>query len=240
MIRLEGLAVSFGGPDVLSGVNLTVPKGCLYGLIGPGRVGQERAAQGHLRPGETAPRRVFVEDRDVNTLSDVELSELRARIGMLFQNNALFDYLTVGENIAFPLRRLFDLSEEEIKRRVNRRLDKVSLPGFADRMCAGLSGGQKKTCGRGPCRRYRSAHRALRRTCCRPRSSHFPADFRSIATTATRRRGYGGDGVERSRTRMLTVTDRVGMLIAGELIFDEPPKRRSPRGDHAYASSFTA
>jgi len=66
---------------------------------------------------------------------------------MLFQNNALFDFMTVAENIAFPLRRLFDLPEGEIAQRVGERLSRVDLPGFEARLPAGLSGGQKKRVG---------------------------------------------------------------------------------------------
>ena len=74
--------------------------------------------------------RIIVDGQDIAQLSDVELQAFRARIGIAFQNNALFDYLNVGENIAFPLRRLFSLSEPEIADRVAERLRNVSLPGF--------------------------------------------------------------------------------------------------------------
>src|SRR5277367_3458972 len=126
---------------VLRGVRLTVPKGCLYGLIGPGASGKSvllKMLTGLLRPDRG---RVLVDGRDVHQLSEIELSAFRLKFGMLFQNNALFDSLTVGENIAFPLRRLFDLTEAEIAARVAERLAVVSLAGFADRLPAGLSGG---------------------------------------------------------------------------------------------------
>src|SRR3954465_3621889 len=97
---------------VLRGVNLTVPKGCLYGLIGPGASGKSvllKMITGLLRPDEG---RVIVDGKDAHQLSDPDLKKFRLKFGMLFQNNALFDYMTVGDNIAFPLRRLFDLDEE--------------------------------------------------------------------------------------------------------------------------------
>ena len=147
MIRLEGLTKVFAGNTVLQGVDLQVPQACLYGLIGPGASGKSvllKMISGLLKPDKG---RVIVDGRNIDELSDLELQQFRTKFGMLFQNNALFDYLTVGENIAFPLRRLFDLSEEEIASRVSERLVNVSLPGFEDRLCSGLSGGQKKRVG---------------------------------------------------------------------------------------------
>ena len=147
MIQIQGLRKTFGDRPVLRGVTLEVPKGCLYGLIGPGASGKSvllKMITGLLRPDAG---RVLVEGRDVHGMSEVELSSFRLKFGMAFQNYALFDYLTVGENIAFPLRRLTKLSDEEVAARVAERLRAVSLPGFEDRLPAGLSGGQKKRVG---------------------------------------------------------------------------------------------
>src|SRR3954470_21990566 len=112
MIRVEGLTKSFDGMPVLRGVDLHVPRGCLYGLIGPGAAGKSvllKMLTGLLRPDRG---RIVIDGKDVMQLSDLELQAFRLKFGMLFQNNALFDYLTVGDNIAFPLRRLFNLSED--------------------------------------------------------------------------------------------------------------------------------
>src|SRR5690606_20365666 len=91
--------------------------------------------------------RIEVLGRELGGLDEAALMDVRRDVGMLFQNYALFDFMTVGENIAFPLRRLFSLSEEEIQARVAERLAKMSLSGFEPRMPGGLSGGQKKRVG---------------------------------------------------------------------------------------------
>ena len=151
MITLRAVSKSFPvhGPErvthVLRDVNLHVPEGCLYGLIGPGASGKSvllKMITGLMRP-DTG--QVMVAGEDVTQLSDLRLQELRKRLGMLFQNNALFDHLTVTDNIAFPLRRLYAPPEAEVQARVQERLACVALPGFGDRMPAGLSGGQKKS-----------------------------------------------------------------------------------------------
>ncbi len=219
MIEIDGLTKSFGGMPVLRGVRLTVPKGCLYGLIGPGASGKSvllKMITGLMRPDEG---RVLVDGRDVHRMSDLDLQEFRLRFGMLFQNNALFDYLTVGENIAFPLRRLFNLPEHEIEARIAERLRVVSLPGFEGRMPSGLSGGQKKRVG------------VARATISQaeivlydePAAGLDPVTSQRIFELLRNEQRAAGATVimvSSDLDRLLTVTDRVGMLYKGRLIFD--------------------
>jgi phospholipid/cholesterol/gamma-HCH transport system ATP-binding protein len=219
MIQLNGIWKFFGDKPVLRGIDLTVPQGCLYGLIGPGASGKSvllKTITGLVVPDRG---RVEVNGRDVSAMNDLELQQFRTKFGMLFQNNALFDYLTVGENIAFPLRRLFDLSEDEIRGRISERLGSVSLPGFEDRMCAGLSGGQKKRVG------------VARATVTRaeivlydePAAGLDPVTSQRIFEMLRHEQRESNATVvmvSSDLDRMLSVTDRVGMLYQGSLIFD--------------------
>lgn len=219
MIRIEQLTKRFGAMPVLQGVDLEVPAGCLYGLIGPGASGKSvllKMITGLLRPDHG---RVIVDGQDVHALSEIELQTFRLKFGMLFQNNALFDYMTVAENIAFPLRRLYDLSEEEIQERVAERLRVVSLSGFEDRMPAGLSGGQKKRVGvaratitRGEIILYDEPAAGLDPVTSQRIFELLRAEQRAMNTTVVM--------VSSDLDRLLTVTDRVGMLYRGRLIFD--------------------
>jgi len=146
MIRVQDLSVSFRSP-VLDGVNLHAPPASILALVGPGASGKSvllKSVAGLLRPDRGD---VFVDGVSLADKDEPGLAEVRKGIGMLFQNYALFDYLTVGENVAFPLRRLFDLPEEEVQARVSERLARVSLPGFEHRIPRSLSGGQKKRVG---------------------------------------------------------------------------------------------
>lgn len=219
MIHIEGLTKSFGGMPVLRGVHLDVPKGCLYGLIGPGAAGKSvllKMLTGLLRPDAG---RVIIDDKDVHQLSDLELQTFRLKFGMLFQNNALFDYMTVGENIAFPLRRLFNLPEEEVQARIAERLKVVSLPGFQDRLPAGLSGGQKKRVGvaratvsQAEIVLYDEPAAGLDPVTSQRIFELLRAEQRAASATVIM--------VSSDLDRLLTVTDRVGMLHKGRLIFD--------------------
>jgi phospholipid/cholesterol/gamma-HCH transport system ATP-binding protein len=219
VIHLEGLTKSFGGMPVLRGVHLDVPKGCLYGLIGPGAAGKSvllKMLTGLLRPDAG---RVIIDEKDVHQLNDLELQKFRLKFGMLFQNNALFDYMTVGENIAFPLRRLFNLPEEEVQARIAERLKVVSLPGFEDRLPAGLSGGQKKRVGvaratvsQAEIVLYDEPAAGLDPVTSQRIFELLRAEQRAASATVIM--------VSSDLDRLLTVTDRVGMLHKGRLIFD--------------------
>lgn len=219
IIELENVTKSYGGLPVLRSVYLSVPKGCLYGVIGPGASGKSvllktmaglvRADAGHVR----------VEGKDLGALSDIELQTLRLRYGMLFQNNALFDHMTVGANIAFPLKQLGALSDEEITARVEARLDAVRLGGFSSRMPAGLSGGQKKRVGvaratitQAPVILYDEPAAGLD-----PVTSQKIFD---LLRTEQRATGATVVMVSSDLDRLLTVTDHVAMLFRGRIIFD--------------------
>jgi phospholipid/cholesterol/gamma-HCH transport system ATP-binding protein len=91
--------------------------------------------------------RVFVEERDITALARRELAEVRKHMGFVFQNAALFDSMSVGENVAFPMRRHTDWSETEIRERATKRLADVGLGKDFDKMPADLSGGMKKRAG---------------------------------------------------------------------------------------------
>jgi phospholipid/cholesterol/gamma-HCH transport system ATP-binding protein len=144
LIRCEGLTLRFGRNTVLDAVDFTVPTGRTLGLIGAGGAGKScvlKVICGLMRP--TAGR-IWVDDDEVTALDETALMAVRGRIGMVFQNYALFDFLDVGDNIGFPLVQQARHTPEEITARVTRRLAQVSLPGIERRMPSDLSGGMKK------------------------------------------------------------------------------------------------
>jgi phospholipid/cholesterol/gamma-HCH transport system ATP-binding protein len=146
-IRLEHVTKQFDSRKVLDDVTLEVPASrafCLIGRSGTGKSVTLRHIVGLVQPDSG---RVFVEGKDVTMLSRRQLSEVRKRMGLLFQNGALFDSLTVGENVAFPLRRHTRLSDEEIDRRVRQKLASVGLERDIRKMPAELSGGMRKRVG---------------------------------------------------------------------------------------------
>jgi phospholipid/cholesterol/gamma-HCH transport system ATP-binding protein len=146
-VRLDHVSKSFGSRKVLDDVSIDIPAGkafCLLGRSGTGKSVTLRHIIGLVRPDQG---RVFVEGREITGLDARGLSEVRKRMGFLFQNAALFDSMTVGENVAFPLRRHTDLPEREIRRRATDKLASVGLEREYDKMPGDLSGGMRKRAG---------------------------------------------------------------------------------------------
>lgn len=218
MIELTGVTKTFTS-TVLRDVTLTVPTGCLYGLIGPGASGKSvllKTLCGLVKPERGT---VKIGGTDIFALTDLELQKFRLRLGMLFQNNALFDYLTVAENIAFPLRRMTQLPDDEIKKKVAERLSVVSLPGFEDRLPAGLSGGQKKRIGVARATVMQAEFVLYDE----PAAGLDPVTSQKIFELLREEQRASGSTVimvSSDLDRLLTVTDRVGMLYRGRLLFD--------------------
>jgi phospholipid/cholesterol/gamma-HCH transport system ATP-binding protein len=147
MIQLVDVHKAFGTKQVLTGFSLDVAEGETMVIIGYSGTGKSVAIKhivGLLEPDEGT---VFVDGLEVPKLSRRELYELRARIGYVFQFAALFDSLTIGENVAMGLRKQKKLSEREINDRVHETLELVDLPDVAGQMPAELSGGMRKRVG---------------------------------------------------------------------------------------------
>src|SRR6266849_1077142 len=146
-VRLDHISKAFGPLKVLDDVSFEISKGqafCLLGRSGTGKSVTLRHIVGLVRPDSG---RVFVEGRDITTLKARELSDVRKHMGFLFQNSALFDSMTVGDNVAFPMRRHTDWSDSEIRDRAKKKLADVGLENDFDKMPGDLSGGMKKRAG---------------------------------------------------------------------------------------------
>jgi phospholipid/cholesterol/gamma-HCH transport system ATP-binding protein len=146
-VRFDHVSKRFGTRTVLDDISFDVPEGqafCLLGRSGTGKSVTLRHIIGLVTPDSG---HVFVEDRDVTTLAGRDLAAVRRRMGFLFQNAALFDSMSVGENVAFPMRRHTDWSEADIRGRASLKLADVGLEQEFDKMPAELSGGMKKRAG---------------------------------------------------------------------------------------------
>jgi phospholipid/cholesterol/gamma-HCH transport system ATP-binding protein len=144
MIEVENVHKGFGETSVLEGVTFEIDDCNLFAIVGHSGSGKSvllRHLVGLLQPDRG---RVRVGGTDLAGLSDDELEEVRKRFGMLFQGGALFDSMTVYDNVALPLRMHTDQPEAEIEDRVMTELGRVELEDAVDQMPASLSGGQVK------------------------------------------------------------------------------------------------
>lgn len=143
-IVVKNLTVTFGSRTVLNNVSFEVPRGTtlvILGLSGVGKSTTLRCMMGLQKP---TSGEIFINKRNIATMRTKELDQLRKRVGMAFQKAALFDSMTVGENVAFGLREHTQLPEEEIQRIVAEKLAIVDLEGMDHLYPAQLSGGMQK------------------------------------------------------------------------------------------------
>ena len=146
-IRLAGVRKGFDSLAVLQGVDLEVAGGETITIIGGSGTGKSvllRLIIGLIKPDAG---RIWIDREEITPLPEERLLSIRRKVGMLFQGSALFDSLTVAENIAFPLREHTRMGEGEIRDRVREVLELVGLPGAEEKEPAELSGGMKKRVG---------------------------------------------------------------------------------------------
>jgi phospholipid/cholesterol/gamma-HCH transport system ATP-binding protein len=148
LLRVEDVSVRFGPNEVLRDISLNIPAGETLGLIGESGCGKTvlmKAIIGLIRP---TTGRVLFDNLDWSELSEQEVSRVRQRFGYVFQNAALFDSLTVGQNVAFPLRQQGNCSAAQIRELVLESLAAVGLPAeVVYKKPAELSGGMRKRVG---------------------------------------------------------------------------------------------
>ncbi|HJX34018.1 MAG TPA: ATP-binding cassette domain-containing protein [Desulfatiglandales bacterium] len=144
MIQIEDLHKSLSGKKVLEGVNLNVNKGEILVLIGMSGYGKSVLLKHIARIFRPDRGRVLIDGKDIGLLNSRELAEVRSRLGFLFQGGALFESMSVYDNVAFPLKEKLGLKKDEINERVLRELDQVGLSGAEDKYPTQISGGMQK------------------------------------------------------------------------------------------------
>jgi len=224
MIRVENLWKSFGNQEVLRGVSFEVQPGEFVALVGSSGGGKSlllKLVVGLLKPDRG---RIWVAGKDVSALSRRELESLRSRLGFVFQGGALFDSMTVYNNVAFPLRERTRLSEKDIYRKVMRELELVGLRDAARKYPAQLSGGMLKRV-------------ALARALVRepeivlfdePTTGLDPVVSRAVLDLfdlVHQRLPLTGILVSHEIPRIFQIVQKVAMLHEGRIIALEPPDR---------------
>ena len=147
MIKLIDLNMKYGEHVILHDVNLTIKKGETLAVVGPSGTGKSTLLKLLIGLARPTGGQVWVDGKEISRMKDKELDEARLGMGMVFQYSALFDSMSVGENVAFGLRQHTDMGEDDIRRIVEERLAGVGLAGLADAMPNELSGGMKKRVG---------------------------------------------------------------------------------------------
>jgi phospholipid/cholesterol/gamma-HCH transport system ATP-binding protein len=223
MIRVEDLHKSFEGLEVLQGVSFEVEKGQILALIGRSGYGKSvllKHVAGLMRPDRG---RVLVDGNDMCCLKGSELLRLRNRLGFLFQSGALFDSMTVYDNVAFPLREKTKLSEKEIRAKVMNELEQVGLIGAEEKFPSQISGGMVKRA---------SLARALMvepeiMLFDEPTTGLDPLTGQTILNLIDSihdHLGFTGIIVTHEVPKIFEVVDKVAMLDEGHIVFEGTPE----------------
>jgi len=147
MIEIRGVKKRFEDKPVLEGVDLSIPKGealVIVGKSGCGKTVLLKSLIGLIRPDQG---QILIDGQDITRMRRKELFRTRKKFGMLFQGAALFDSMTVEENVGLPLREHTLLTQRDIRKKVSEKLGLVGLPGIEDKKPAELSGGMRKRVG---------------------------------------------------------------------------------------------
>lgn len=146
-VALDHVSKSFGDRRVLQDINLSVAPGEAICIVGRSGTGKSVTLKLIIALIEPDAGHIWIDGEDITRLEGNELSRVRRKMGFLFQNAALFDFLTLYENLALPFRRLTRKSDQEIDEIIDRVLHQVGLGGDRDKMPLELSGGMKKRAG---------------------------------------------------------------------------------------------
>lgn len=144
MITIKNISKSFEDREVLKGINLHIDKGTtmvIMGASGSGKSVLLKLITGLVMPDEGE---IWIKDREITNLTEEQMKNVLEDIGILFQSAALFDSLTVGQNVGFVLTRRAKLSKSEVAKVVAEKLEMVGLPGIENMMPSELSGGMRK------------------------------------------------------------------------------------------------
>ena len=224
MIRVENLSKAFGRQEVLREVSFEVQRGEFMALIGGSGCGKSlllKLVVGLLQPDRGE---VWIGDKDISALNRRELEALRSRIGFVFQGGALFDSMTVYDNVAFPLREKTSLREQEIRHKVMGELEMVGLREAKHKFPAQLSGGMLKRV-------------ALARALVRdpeivlfdePTTGLDPVVSRAVLDLfgeVHQRLKLTGILVSHEIPRIFEIVQKVAMLHEGRIVAMEPPTR---------------
>jgi phospholipid/cholesterol/gamma-HCH transport system ATP-binding protein len=226
MIKVENIYKSFDGLDVLKGTTFEVAKGEILALIGRSGYGKSvllKHVPGLMRPDRG---RILIDNKDIGSLRGKELERVRSLFGFVFQNGALFDSLTVFENVAFPLREKTKLSEQEIKKRVLSILEEVGLSTAENKYPAQISGGMV---------RRAALARALIRSpeimlFDEPTTGLDPIIGRAILNlidSCHKRFGFTGIIVTHEIPKIFAIVQKVAMLHEGTILSVESPEQIS-------------
>ncbi|HUE40817.1 MAG TPA: ABC transporter ATP-binding protein [Chthoniobacterales bacterium] len=223
MIRVQGLMKNIGPQEILRGVDLDVPHGETLAIIGRSGGGKSVLLKHLIGLMKPDAGQIWIEGQNIIGMSERSLASIRQKVGILFQGAALFDSMTVAENIAFPLREAGERNPTVLRTKVSEMLEVMELSGEEEKMPVNLSGGMKKRVG--------LARSIIRQPSCilydEPTSGLDPVVSDSInrlIRRLQRRFGVTSIVVTHDMKNAFDVADQVAYLHEGRIYFHGTPE----------------
>ena len=217
MIKIRDVCKSFGSHEALKHINLDIVEGETLAIIGGSGSGKSTLLRLLIGLDRPTSGEIYIMGSPIAGMSEKQLDKLRMNMGMVFQYSALFDSMTVGENVAFGLREHTDYSDEKIRAIVAEKLEQVGLPGIESAMPGELSGGMKKRVGLARAIAFNPKIIFYDE----PSSGLDPimtAKIDELIIATQRKQKATSVVVTHDMTSACTIADRIAMIYEGELI----------------------
>jgi phospholipid/cholesterol/gamma-HCH transport system ATP-binding protein len=236
MIELRNVFLNYGTREILKGVNLTVKDREIKAVLGPSGVGKSTIIKLMLGLIKPTGGDVLVDNVNISHFSEVELFPIRQKMGIVFQGNALFDSMSITENMSFFLRENLKLPEAEITKRVTEQIKFSGLEGYENMLPDSLSGGMKKRVAIGRALIFNPTMVLFDE----PTAGLDPVSSKKILDLVKRLQsqiGLGAVLVTHILSDVFSVADSVAVLYQGKIIFDDTPKKLYD-AKHPFIESF--
>lgn len=238
MIEFKDVHLYFAGREVLKGISMQIPDGNITAILGPSGSGKSTIIKLMLGLIQPTFGQVLVDGVDISRLSEQKLFPIRKKMGIVFQGNALFDSMTVSENMGFFLRENMELPEGEITRRILDQLKFAGLESHAHQLPDSLSGGMRKRVAIGRALIFEPTTVLFDE----PTAGLDPVSSKKILDVIKQlkmEKGLGAVMVTHIIGDVFSVADKVLVLYQGQLIFQDTPERME-ESEHPFVQSFLA
>jgi len=236
MIELRNVSLRYGSREILKDVSLTIEDKKIKAILGPSGAGKSTIIKLMLGLIKPTSGQVLVDDVDITHFSEVELFPIRQKMGIVFQGNALFDSMTVTENMSFFLRENLNLPESEIAARVHEQIKFAGLEGFENSLPDSLSGGMRKRVAIGRALIFHPKMVLFDE----PTAGLDPVSSKKILDLIKRLQseiGLGAVIVTHILQDVFAVADSVAVLYQGKIIFNDVPQKLYD-STHSFITSF--
>ncbi len=236
MIEFRNVSLKYGSREILKNISLTFEDNTIQMILGPSGVGKSTIIKLMLGLIKPTKGEIFVDGIEISRFTEPQLFPIRQKMGIVFQGNALFDSMTVSENMGFFLRENLKLPEAEIERRIKEQIKFAGLEGYENVLPENLSGGMKKRVAIGRALIFHPKFILLDE----PTAGLDPIGAKKILDVIKRLKveiGLGAVMITHIITDVFGVADKIAVLYGGEIIYNGEPEKMQ-EVSHSFITSF--